>query len=179
MTNYAENARDIHVSNVAAGWWPENRNRGEVMMLIVSELAEAAEGAAGDMMDDKLPHLAMFDVELADTAIRLYDLIGADCEDLTFAEDLVDELAGKMQHLATDASLMLLVCGVASAMEGHRKGDLVRYGYELKDTLMAVYALAKKSGVDLDAVIAEKRRFNAVRADHRLENRQAAGGKKY
>lgn len=46
-------------------------------MLIVSELSEALEGHRKNLMDDKLPHRKMFEVELADALIRLWDLAGA------------------------------------------------------------------------------------------------------
>ena len=78
--------REIHASNVIAGWWSDlktgesilaTRNRPEMLMLAVSELAEAAEGI--DLRpDDKLPHRAMFDVELGDFVIRQLDQIGAE-----------------------------------------------------------------------------------------------------
>ena len=148
-------------------------------MLIVSELAEAADGLHGDLKDDKLPHLPMFDVELADTAIRLYDLIGADAAGLPFDPNMVDRTAARFRDASTQEALMLLVGGVASAMEGHRKGDIERYRCELQDTLMAVYGLAKKSGIDLDDIIAQKRAFNATRSDHKIESRQQPGGKAY
>ena len=77
-----------------------------------SELSEAMEGHRKGLMDDKLPHRSMFEVELADTVIRIADLAGA-------------------------------------------------------------------MGLDLGGAIAEKMAFNAQRADHKPENRQAAGGKAY
>lgn len=55
---------------------PLNRNVGELLMLSVSELAEAMEGHRKDLMDDKLPHRKMFDVEIADCVIRLLDICG-------------------------------------------------------------------------------------------------------
>jgi hypothetical protein len=42
-----------------------------------SELSEALEGHRKDLMDDKLPHRKMAEVELADTLIRIFDLAGA------------------------------------------------------------------------------------------------------
>ena len=45
-------------------------------MLIVSEVAEAMEGDRKDLMDDKLPHRKMIEVELADALIRIFDLAG-------------------------------------------------------------------------------------------------------
>lgn len=46
-------------------------------MLIVSEIAEAMEGERKDLMDDKLPHRKMVEVELADALIRIFDYAGA------------------------------------------------------------------------------------------------------
>ena len=55
----------------------KNRNKGELLMLIVSELSEAMEGLRKDLMDDKLPHRKMAEVELADALIRIFDFAGA------------------------------------------------------------------------------------------------------
>lgn len=61
-------------------WWtnpatgePLVRNRGEQLMLIVSEIAEAMEGERKSLMDDKLPHRPMAEVELVDAMIRILD----------------------------------------------------------------------------------------------------------
>lgn len=66
-----------------ANWWinietgePVERNVGELLMLCTSELAEAMEGHRKNLKDDKLPHRDMFEVEIADTFIRLFDLAG-------------------------------------------------------------------------------------------------------
>jgi NTP pyrophosphatase (non-canonical NTP hydrolase) len=65
-------------------WWanietgePIERNTGELLMLCVSELAEAMEGHRKGLPDDKLPHRQMFEVELGDCLIRIFDLAGA------------------------------------------------------------------------------------------------------
>jgi len=42
-----------------------------------SEVSEAMEGHRKDLMDDKLPHRKMIEVEIADAVIRLFDLAGA------------------------------------------------------------------------------------------------------
>jgi NTP pyrophosphatase (non-canonical NTP hydrolase) len=110
-------ARDCHVANQT--WWHDpatgerlTRNKGELLMLIVSEISEAMEGERKGLMDDKLPHRPMAEVELADALIRIFDYAGA-------------------------------------------------YGY------------------DLDGAVAEKRAFNAQRADHKPASRLAAGGKRW
>lgn len=74
-------ASQVHAANTR--WWLDlqtghrkNRNVGELLMLTVSELAEAMEGHRKGLMDDKLPHRSMFEVELADALIRLLDICG-------------------------------------------------------------------------------------------------------
>lgn len=51
-------------------------NKGERCMLIVSEIVEAFEGERRSLMDDKLPHRRMAEVELADALIRIFDYAG-------------------------------------------------------------------------------------------------------
>lgn len=103
----------------AAGWWtnletgePLARNNGEMLMLMVSEIAEAMEGDRKNLMDDKLPHRKMIEVELADTIIRIADFAGG-------------------------------------------------------------------RGLDIAGAVREKLEYNANRADHKVENRKLADGKKY
>lgn len=52
-------------------------NVGEKLALIHSEISEAMEGHRKNLMDDKLPHRKMIEVELADAMIRIMDLAGA------------------------------------------------------------------------------------------------------
>lgn len=66
---------DYRVDCIQAGMRPA-RNIGEMLMLIVSEVAEAMEGARKGLMDDKLLHRPMLEVELADAVIRIMDLAG-------------------------------------------------------------------------------------------------------
>jgi NTP pyrophosphatase (non-canonical NTP hydrolase) len=66
------------------------------LMLIVSELGEAMEGHRKGLMDDKLPHRPMAEVEMADTVIRSFDLAGAMGYDLGGA--IVEKLAFNAQR---------------------------------------------------------------------------------
>jgi NTP pyrophosphatase (non-canonical NTP hydrolase) len=83
--------QSIHKANEK--WWtdlhtgePIQCNVGELLMLIVSEVAEGMEGHRKSLMDDKLPHRPMLEVEMADAVIRIFDL----CEGLGL------DLAGAM-----------------------------------------------------------------------------------
>ena len=61
-----------------SGWWPEDAKPDvpRMLMLCVSELAEAMEGHRKDLMDDHLPERKALEVELADTVIRIFDMAG-------------------------------------------------------------------------------------------------------
>lgn len=74
---------DIYDDNVSAGWYCDpktgeriERNVGEMLALIHSEISEALEGYRKNLMDDHLPHRRMIEVELADAVIRICDLAG-------------------------------------------------------------------------------------------------------
>lgn len=115
--NLNDYATEVHQANQK--WWrdihtglPLDRNVGELLMLCVSELSEALEGHRKNLMDDKLPHRKMFEVELADTIIRILDICGG-------------------------------------------------------------------MGLDLEGAYSEKMLYNAVRADHKIQNRLSENGKKY
>ena len=88
------------------------RNKGEMLCLVHSEISEAMEGERKGLMDDHLPHRPMAEVELADAVIRICDYAG-------------------------------------------------RWGY------------------DLGGAIVEKMAYNRNRADHKIENRNSEGGKKF
>lgn len=88
-----------HAASVNAGWWhyvnpgvasvvdlSDEARRGtrfgkalvaEKLCLVHSEVSEAMEGHRKGLMDDKLPHRPMIEVELADAVIRIADLAGA------------------------------------------------------------------------------------------------------
>lgn len=74
---------ECHLRSVDAGWYnnpktgfPIQRNVGELLCLVHSEVSEAMEGHRKNLMDDKLPHRKMIEVELADAVIRIADLCG-------------------------------------------------------------------------------------------------------
>lgn len=70
-------------SSSKGGWWHDldtgeklDRNKGELIALMHSELSECLEGVRKGQMDDHLPHRTMEEVELADTLIRIFDYAG-------------------------------------------------------------------------------------------------------
>jgi NTP pyrophosphatase (non-canonical NTP hydrolase) len=100
--------RRCHGSAKAAGWHNDRRTGAPRsaeqnhelfpvrLMLIVSELAEAMEGHRKNLMDDKLPHRKMQEVELADALARICDLAGEMNYDLGGA--LAEKLAYNAQR---------------------------------------------------------------------------------
>lgn len=82
--------------------------------------------------------------------------------------------------------LCLIHSEISEAMEGHRKGlrdDKLPHRpmveVELADAVIRIADLAGALGLDLGGAIAEKMAYNAQRADHKPEARNAAGGKSY
>jgi len=88
--NISEMANYIHSQNREMGWWDKPREDGTMLMLMVSELAEAMEGFRKDLMDDHLPHRKMAEVELADAVIRILDFAAAN--DFDIAGAIVEKL---------------------------------------------------------------------------------------
>jgi NTP pyrophosphatase (non-canonical NTP hydrolase) len=78
--------QDIHEDNVKAGWHHDLETGEPIpvdviyvlskLMLVVTEISEAAEGVRKDLMDDHLPDRKMVEVELADAVIRIADCAG-------------------------------------------------------------------------------------------------------
>jgi NTP pyrophosphatase (non-canonical NTP hydrolase) len=93
-------------------WWldivtgkPCERNVGEMLMLVVSELAEALEGHRKSLRDAHIPNRISFEVELADAVIRILDIAGALGLDLGGAvADKLEYNASRLDH-TTEARL--------------------------------------------------------------------------
>lgn len=83
------------------------------------------------------------------------------------------------------SKLALVHSEVSEAVEGVRKGlmdDHLKHRpmaeVELADAIIRAFDLAGHEGWNLAGAIVEKLYYNAQRADHKIENRLADGGKK-
>jgi hypothetical protein len=178
MLNHNTLRDRIHEANVTAGWWSDlntgesiltTRNRPEMLCLIGSELIEAH--IDGFQPDGHLPQYPAFYVELADTAIRILDLGGADGIDLEAG--LGPAVVGN--PLNDLMSVLTLVVGYA--LEGYRKQNTELYHASIADAYTMLFKMAEVYGFDLMEVIEAKALYNKERQDHKIENRKAEGGK--
>ena len=87
-----------------AGWWHDiktgeslKRNKGEMLMLMVSELAEAMEADRKSLQDDHLPQYDGVSVEIADCLIRIFDFVGG------FGLKTAEAMADKIEYNANRA----------------------------------------------------------------------------
>ena len=74
VEQYNAIAKDVNQNAVDKGWWDEDRNDGEMICLMHSELSEALDGLRhGDPPDDHIPEFRSSEAELAVVVIRIMD----------------------------------------------------------------------------------------------------------
>jgi len=170
-------ALDVHEAN--AKWWedletgqPLKRNIGEMLMLMTSELAEAMEGHRKGLMDDKLPHRRMLEVELADALIRGLDLAGQRCKTISHFKLMTVGVSIQFTDNVAE-NLFLLTRNLVRLWPG--ADDAMVWSIWFHN----LFAFAYHHGLDLWGAYEEKMTYNRTRADHQREARMAEGGKKY
>ena len=176
MTNETLNQMVEQVGKANQKWWidlhtgePKNRNIGEMCMLVISEIAEAMEGHRKDLMDDKIPHRTMFEVELVDVIIRLMDMAShlihpRQLRVIRWRSEFGNNVAN---------SLYQLTSRVVDIVKNSR--DEFTYSLAIGMTL----DLMDQQGLDFEGAFKDKMEYNATRYDHTVEGRLAEGGKKY
>lgn len=198
MSNFDYNAEADRVHQLNRRWWtdldtgeyPIKRNIGTLCMLIISEFAEALEGARKNKMDDHLPHRKAFDVELADARIRMLDMLGqarvenkVNDSDLDLNE-LMNEIKSsrrtnfdKSEEVGED--LIILTSYIVDIFEAFRTQNYSRFFLDCGYALDLIEIIAELYDVDLEGAYNEKLEYNRTRKDHTLEARRADGGKKW
>lgn len=185
MRDFYAFANDVHTRNHK--WWftvagvKLIRDYGELLMLAVSELAEAMEGVrkskpGAPLMDDKLPHRRMEEVELADTVIRLTDSsVGLETGlDVSIINNRAD-----MSRDTPAANLLEIVKAITRADDMLLRDERAAARTYISMAISLCYDYAAHYGLDLDGAIDQKMAYNDNRADHSYAARAAAGGKNF
>lgn len=171
-----------HGAAVAGGWWNDTetgesieRNKGELLCLVHSEISEVLEGLESGAYDDHLTDRRMEEVELVDVLIRVFDYAGG------FGLRLENNLNYRTEDLSSDPYKLLceMHAKTSAAMESARKGCSNMEAFNLEMLVSIVIYYASLFDYDLEATIQEKLAYNAKRADHKPANREKDGGKKF
>ena len=162
-----ELSKTIHANNVTAGWWPENRCLFEVIQLVSTEISEATEGERKDLMDDKLPHRKMGEVELADAFIRMLDFGG------------YIGLKHRFNSLVVTAGQRAAFYDyhINSNLFASYPEDMTNMNYSA--VIDCILDAGRYLNYDIIGAMTEKLEYNKTREDHKIENRMKEGGKKF
>lgn len=108
--------------------------------------------------------------------------------DLKTGTDLAEEarLGTRLGKALVAEKLALVHSEVSEALEGHRKSlnddkltDRLQIEVELADAIIRILDLTGALKLDIGGAIQAKRQYNAIRPDHKLDNRAKENGKAY
>lgn len=181
-------AAETHRNN--ARWWvnletgaPLDRNKGELLMLVITELAEACEGVRKGLMDDKVVTRTMEEVELADALIRFLDYCGGygfkvlDWSDISPTDNM---LISQLPHNKAEAllTISMCICAVYASLKWKEEED-AEESKSVSGCIYCIIAYCEKFNLDLMGAYTEKTAYNLTRQDHTHEARKLAAGKKF
>lgn len=174
-----ELAKTIYTDNVARGWYDSPRSNATLLQLCVTELSEATEGLRKNLMDDKLPHRLMEEVEQADFIIRLLDFCGFHKMELDLAKFYGGERMLESCKCYLKCSAWLDAAEEWLYEEECTDGMIRHAARNLGRAYSAIINLAAHKGYDIYEAMREKLAFNAVRKDHTRSDRANENGKKF
>lgn len=170
----------VHIAN--AKWWrdldgvPIKRNKGEQLMLVVSEISEAMEGARKNKMDDHLPQRKMEEVEIADALIRMLDYRFGHGHRTALVVD--PSRAGP--PIENVGEVLLSFCyGTTTMYQAVMMEDADTEFVFCDWFITTCFAYSKARELDIVGAYEDKMAYNATRHDHSIEARKAEGGKQW
>lgn len=172
---FNELATQVFEQNKAVGWWDDiDRCFYQTLQLVSTEIAEATEGERKNLMDDKLPHRRMGEVELADAVIRLLDMAGRygwRYSHQAYNHDIFTE------PKAIGGQHFFLNVGICKLGMTYLYNENCDDAYS--DLISGILEVGKRAGYDLMAALHEKLEFNRTRLDHQRAHRATEHGKKF
>lgn len=189
--DYDKYADLIHKWNCEVGWWDDPKECVyQKIQLIVTEVAEATEGARRDLMDTHLPDRKMEEVEYADALIRTLDLGGKFNLIFRGGKNIAPHLCKMKWHSAGKLHLGIVKAAVlfAGQFESHYydlylhhrvPSDFKAFHIAYTRLIYAIEKVAMFRGCDLEGAMIAKMAFNKTRLDHKRESRDQSDGKKF
>lgn len=151
--------------------------------LFISENSEALEGDRKNLMDDKLPKYPMRVVEIADMCIRVFDYLGSVRNSEYHEGPIVHQRyrTGDFQWNLALITRKLTDPWLWKECKPEQFDINGEHTLALKRALAIGFQMIRDMGYDPIEIILEKHDFNAVRHDHKLENRTTGkpGAKAY